>query len=300
MSNSRPASSGSIGSIARWADNSCPWPASRRKDGVAAFVMLWRVVFLLPLAFSLSAHSQAVPAAQLNYSNYVNDFAHVLNAVQQQALDNRALAFERQTGIQIAMVTVATTGDTPVFDYSYALASRWGVGQKGKDNGVLILLAINDRKYYTQVGRGLEPYFTDADAGAWMRDEVPQLRARDYAAVFNAMLEHIQAVVVPRMGSEAQPERPSSARQQGSSGSIAAGIILFLVLVVMFSAVPFGCLLPFFLGRGTGGRGGRGGVGWSGGGFGGGGFGGDGFGGGGGFGGFGGGGFGGGGAGGGW
>lgn len=274
-----------------------------------------RVFFLLLLTVGLAAQT-AVPPGQLKPQGYVNDFARVLPADQAQQLEQAATALDQQLKVQVAMVTVETTGATDVFDYSLALARQWGVGSKqaanrqDKDTGLLILLAIKDHKYYTQVGYGLEPYITDADVGTWMRGEVSDLRAGQYGAVFAGMLGHIEETLAARMPGAAErlaqvPSTRNLQRHQQGQGSPAGFVALIIFLFVIWIVGSLasrgrsggGCFWPLvlFSMMNSGGGGYRGG-GW-GGGFGGGGWGG---GGGGGFGGFGGGGFGGGGSGGSW
>ncbi|MHB8733720.1 MAG: TPM domain-containing protein [Terriglobales bacterium] len=248
------------------------------------------------LLLLLSARLWATPQP-LVHSGAVNDFAHVLSASDQAALEQRAIALESQ-GVDAVLVTVDSTNGTPISDFAYQLGHDWGVGQKGKDNGVLILVAVRDHHFWTTVGYGLEPYFTDADAGSWGRAQVGLLRRGDYAGFFNGMLDQIATTVTQRMGTAGrQAAAPVQRGAQGSgagTGGLLFGVLLFFALVLLLSRAgrggcgPAGCLLPWMM------MGGGGGGGWSGGGFGGGG------GGGGGFGGFGGGDFGGGGGGGSW
>lgn len=260
--------------------------------------------FAVLCAFSAA---QAPSAASLKPSGFVNDFAHVLSPSSAQELEQRARLLNQQLKVQVAMVTVPSVGNSDVFDYSLALAQSWGIGAKtaangqDKDTGILILLAIQDHKYQVQIGYGLEPYITDADAGTWMRALVPQLRSGDYGAVLGSMLDQIERTLAARMPGAASrlSQLPAQAqpRADNSQGYANLGWIGFLILIWIFGALASrgrggmgGCWWPLiFMNMGGGGY--RGG-GWGGGGFGGGG--------GGGFGGFGGGGFGGGGAGGSW
>lgn len=276
-----------------------------------------KVAGLIAAALLLTAGlgAQQVPAAtSLKPQGFVNDYAHVLSPDAAAQLEQAAEALNRALKVQVAMVTVTTTGQTDVSDYSYALAQHWGVGAKvaangqDKDTGLLILLAIKDRKYFTQVGYGLEPYITDADVGTWMRDLKPELRAGRYGAVFAGMLQQIETTLAARMpgaakqlqAMDAQAQLPSRGLRDERGGPSAAGqwgFIVFLIIIWILGSFAMrgrgggGCFWPLvFFSMMNSGGGYRGG--W-GGGFGGGG-------GGGGFGGFGGGGFGGGGAGGSW
>jgi len=262
-----------------------------------------------------AAAAQTVPVpASLKPTGFVNDFAGVLDANAAAALEQRARLLNQQLKVQVAMVTVASTGDTDIFDYSLQLAQAWGIGAKtaanrqDKDTGLLIFIAVRDHKYYTQIGYGLEPYITDADAGSWMRALQPQLRGGDFGAVFNGMLDQIERMLAARMPGAADrlgqlPAAPAGGNGGGGGGSPTGqiGFLVFLLIIWIVGALASrghssgmgGCLWPLiFMNLGGGGY--RGGGGWGGG------FGGGMGGGGGGFGGFGGGGFGGGGAGGSW
>ncbi|MGH9466009.1 MAG: TPM domain-containing protein [Terriglobales bacterium] len=266
------------------------------------------------LLLAAFAAAQQVPSpASLKPHGFVNDYAHVLSPSAAAQLEAAAEALNQQLKVQVAMVTVPTTGQMDTFDYSYNLAEHWGVGAKvaangqDKDTGLLIFLAIKDHKYFTQVGYGLEPYITDADVGSWMRALRPQLRAGQYGAVFAGMLQQIETTLAARMPGAAQRlqqmdasmQMPGAGRRQFSGGQdprAQLGFLAFLFIIWLVGAFSMrgrgggGCFWPLMFFGMMGGFGGGGGGGW-GGGFGGGG---------GGFGGFGGGGFGGGGAGGGW
>lgn len=269
-----------------------------------SFRLLWiiRVLALLLVAAGVMRADAPGPDSW-KPQGYVNDFAHVMTADQQAELNQQAAGIEGRLGVQIAMVTVPTVGGASVSDYAYELAHHWGVGHKGKDDGVLILIAVEDHKYSVQVGYGLEPYMTDADAGTWMRRQLPDLRAGNFNVVFGAMVSQIDETLSARMGKDgAIPPQKKAAPAQGSGplqslATIVFFVIIFLVMAAVFSrgrgCGPLGCLWPFFFGGWGGGGGNWGGGGWGGGGS-------DGGRGGGGFGGFGGGDFGGGGASGGW
>ena len=234
----------------------------------------------------------AEPVSQLKPSNYVNDFAHVLDQSTQARLNNIAEQLDHKANAQLAIVTINTLDGDDVVDYSVKLYQQWGIGKKGSDRGVLILYAIQDRKYWTTVGYGLEGILPDGKVGGFGREAVPFLKQGDYNDAISLITSRVADVIAQDAGiqlSDAQAPRapPSDSNEEGTPTAVwIIGIIIFLFLI----STSFGRSLLFWMllsGRG-GGRGG-----WGGGGFGGGG-------GGGGFGGFGGGSTGGGGAGGSW
>lgn len=260
-----------------------------------------RAVAAAVLALTLA--SPAVAAAKEKFPAFtapVVDAAGVVpDDVEQQV--NAALEdYQRRSGNQIAVAVVKTTGDKSLEDYTIDLAREWGVGTKGKDNGVLLLIAYDDHKLRIEVGRGLEGQLTDLQSGRIIRERmVPLLKANDVGGAITQGTDAIrQDLGDTQVGPLPPPPQPEPVAAPRSNGVGAAVGFLFL-LILLFSL--FGRRrrrhhwwgFPIFWGGGWGGG--------FGGGFGGGGFGGGGFGGGGGgFGGGGGGGFGGGGASGGW
>ena len=94
----------------------------------------------------------AEPVASLQPTNYVNDFAGVLDAATQARLNELCRQVEQKAHAQIAVVTVKSLDGQDVVSYAVALYQKWGIGKKGSDRGVLILLATEDHKYWTAVG----------------------------------------------------------------------------------------------------------------------------------------------------
>lgn len=100
---------------------------------------------------------------------YMRDDAGALSGSQEDSLNSMLEEYDRKTGNQIAVLLVRTTGDETIEKYSYRVASRWGMGQKGKDNGILVTIATDDHKDRIEVGKGLEEYVTDSRAGRMLR-----------------------------------------------------------------------------------------------------------------------------------
>src|SRR5579872_1461980 len=130
--------------------------------------------FILAAALAMSAF--AIDTSKLKPSGYVNDFAHVMDAGAKQRLESYCATLEQSTGVQMAIVTVDTLDGEPVEDVANRLYHQWGIGQKGKDEGVLLLLSIKDRKQRAEIGLGLEEVLTDGDAGNILRGIRPILR----------------------------------------------------------------------------------------------------------------------------
>jgi uncharacterized protein len=229
-------------------------------------------------------------------SSYVVDNAAVISADGSRVLLGMLQELEQKTGTQMIVLTVPSTDGVPIEQFALEKAEAWKLGQKGKDNGLLLVVAVKDRKYRTEVGYGLEPILPDSLTGSIQRAYlVPPFKKGDYtkgivdtAAVYAATIAKAQGVQlsgVPKV-------EPVQAQRQ-RSGGIPFGLIFLILLFLLFSSSRSrsgsflqGLLLGALLGGGRGYRGG-GGFGGFGGGFGG-------------FGGGGGGGFGGGGSSGGW
>lgn len=250
----------------------------------------------------------AEPIDSLRPTNYVNDFAGVLNASTLTRLNDLCLQVDQKAHAQIAVVTVKTLDGQDPVSYAVALYQKWGIGSKGKDRGVLILLATQDHKYWTTVGYGLEGILPDGKVGGFGREMAPLLKGGSYSGAVTLITSRIATVIAQDAGvtldnlPQTVPAQPRPA-----SPGFGPRTVVLLLLVFFFVVLPIlrgifrggggggsgglGFLLGMLLGGGGGGRGGFGGGGFGGGGFGGGG---------GGFGGFGGGSTGGGGAGGSW
>jgi uncharacterized protein len=252
-----------------------------RRAALAAFALI-----LVCLAAGPTTAKSKLP----KFSAPVVDAAGVLDESTEAHLDAELNDYQARTTNQIAVAIVKTTGDDSIEDYAIDLARSWEVGLEGKDNGVVLVLAIDDRKMRIEVGRGLEGDLTDLESGRIIRDVLrPRLQDGDYAG---AVRDGVQAIRYVLGDTGVAP--PSTVPPEESPST---GWPWFLVLIGGLS------LMSGFVARGTRRRWGMGGPIIWGGGFGGGGFGGSGGGfggGGGGFGGGGGGGFGGGGASGGW
>lgn len=261
-------------------------------------------LFALLGALSLPLPSAAEKVEALQPRGYVNDFAGVFNDPTKDQLSSLCAELDRKTRAQIAIVTIRSLEGLTEAEFTHRLLTRWGVGYKGDNRGLLILLAIKERKYRIEVGYGLEPILPDGKVGAFGREMVPLLRQGDYNAAVLHLTSRLAQVIAQDRGvtlSGKPPRRPPPQglpplRLPGERRPITEQEWFWWLVLIL--DVPFALLLVWLLKRAGGIPTGRGDGGfWGGFGGGGGGLGG---GGGGGGGGFGGGGGGGGGAGGGW
>ncbi len=267
-----------------------------------------KLAWALLLLLTFSATAVAEKINDIQPQGYVTDLAQVINPSTRQKIEMLGTEVQQKTGAQIAVVTVNSLEGESREDYAADLYKHLGIGAKGKDNGVLILIAPKDRQYKIEVGYGLEPVINDARAGDVGRDMVPDLRKGDYSAAALAGATGVAQFIaadagVQLTGIPKRTARPPTKEAPWWLPFVIMGGIFFIIRALsragrsgrgprggggVGSALPW-ILLGSGMGRGGGWGGGFGGSsgGWGGGG-------------GGGFGGFGGGSSGGGGAGGSW
>jgi uncharacterized protein len=258
---------------------------------------LFFIACLMLLVFAGSVRGLDVPPLK----GYVNDYANMMSRETRARLESELRDFEQSDSTQVAVLTVESLEGDVLESFSIRVAETWKIGQKGKDNGVLLLVVKKDRKTRIEVGRGLEGKLTDLTAGRIVQLVInPQFKRGDFDAGF---LSGIRAIIDATRGEfrADQVKRASSTRGVVSSflplivfGAVcllvlgrisrplggAAGFIGFplfgsmlglsLVAIIFlgFLGLSLGILLPFFFGGPFGGAGGyRHGVWGAGGGF---------------------------------
>jgi len=126
--------------------------------------------------------------------SWVNDFTGTLSRDEILALEKKLMAFERETTNQIVVVLIPSLKGDNLEDFSIRLAEKWKVGQKGKNNGVILLIVKNDRRIRIEVGYGLEGVLPDALAGSIIRQEIaPRFRAGQFYQGIEAGIKAIMA-----------------------------------------------------------------------------------------------------------
>jgi uncharacterized protein len=264
------------------------------------------------LLFATPAAAQTFPA---NNGSPVVDQAGVLRPEQVADLTSKSQALLAQSGRAFAVATVNSLEGYTIDDYAYRLGRAWGLGQKGKDDGVLLLIAPHERKVWIATGYGAGAFMTDAMSGVIIREDIlPHFKQNppDYGGGIEAGADAIiKQMSLPPAEAAKNVAAASQAQQQRSHSGGSPLPVIFWLMVIGFVALSHfrrgagrryrgrhGGISPWVMlwGLNALDRGSRGGSGWGGGSSWGGGSGG----GGGGFGGFGGGSFGGGGAGGSW
>jgi uncharacterized protein len=233
------------------------------------------LLVLAPFLFALDLNS-------LKPQGYVSDFAHVIDSTSRARLEDYCGRIERATGVQMAIVTLDTLDGQPIDDVSNTLFRKWGVGKKGKDEGIMLLVAIKDHKDRIEVGYGLEPILPDGFVGSVLRESRPLLRQGEYGQAMIAAADVMGSRIAQAKGVSLDFSLHQQRRMPSSGPHIPIGLIIIgaIVLLLLFSrgggggGFLAGMILGNLLGGGRGGWGGGGFGGYSGGGGGGGGFGG--------------------------
>ena len=168
---------------------------------------------------------------------FVNDFAGILSAADRQAIEIQLQDLERSTGAEVAMVTINSLGDETIETYAVKLFEAWGIGKEKEDNGLLILVAPNDREVKIEVGYGLEDVVTDLQSGNIIRNVmVPAFQQSDYATGIKGSVDAISAVI--RGSPEAaQYLVPQQTEPQGSDLNFAAIFFLIIFAINIFSRI---------------------------------------------------------------
>lgn len=254
-------------------------PLSLPGRGFLAFLLL-ALLFVAAPAFAALAFPKL--------GGRVVDAANILPPAVEASLTQKLEALEAQTGNQLVVATVPSLGGYEIEEYGYQLGRAWGIGQKDKDTGVILLVAPNERRVRIEVGYGLEPVLTDALTSIIIRRQIlPAFRAGNMPQGIEAGADAIiRQLGLPPEEAQAVAQRAveAQARTQESSGpGFGAFFWIAIILFWLFSSLVRraggrryrrrGWGAPVVIwGPGMGGWGGGGGS--SGGGFGGGGFGG--------------------------
>lgn len=242
--------------------------------------------FLTILLFIFGAYSSSAKEfPKLKEGNRVYDLANVLNAQEELQLEKKIVAYQDSTSSQIVILIEQSLDGEDDFDYTYRLAESWGIGQEGKNNGLLIAAFMDEHKLRIQVGRGLEPVITDAVSHAIINNVLkPAFRKEAYYQGFDQALDVVFAAAKGEFKGDGRKKKKAPV------GAIFIPIIA-IILVILLSrrgggGFGGGMMTGYMLGRMSGGgwgnfSSGSGGFGGGGGFSGGGGFGGGSFGGGG-------------------
>jgi len=209
---------------------------------MARRVSLILLLLLLPLAGLLA---KDVPYL----AGRVNDQANLIPPDQRQKIEAQLAQLEKETGDQVVVLTVDSLEGEPIEDYAHRVAQTWGLGQKGKNNGVLLLVSKQDRQMRIEVGYGLEPVLTDIQTNIIQTQIIiPHFKQGDYgggiAAGVDAILTSIQGKPVQAPAPEAQPSGGGNEDQPWP------GFLIFLLFILgpfILNAIRSGSWLLYII-----------------------------------------------------
>lgn len=193
----------------------------------------WMRLLLLPVLLFLSLSGFGADndfPAQPNPPRLVNDFAHFLNGSEQQQLEQKLLHYYDSTSTEIAVVTLQSIGSYEISDYAVTLFRKWGIGGRKKNNGLLILVAKEQRKIWMTTGYGMEGVLTDGMLGQIIRDEMePNFKRGDFFLAFDKATDAIFQAAAGEY--QADPKNKEGKSQRSGPGTIIIIVIIFLIIV---------------------------------------------------------------------
>ena len=226
-------------------------------------------ISILFLLFTIAGWSQNIPAKP-SPARLVNDYTNTLTDDQKATLERKLVDYDDSTSNQIVVVIIATTEDYAPVDYATKLGREWGVGNKKSNNGVVLLIAKNDRKLFISPGYGLEGAIPDITAKSIVDDViVPNFRKDDY---YRGIDLGISAIMKAAAGEYKAPAGYRKKKKDGGGGGSVIFVIIIIVIVLSmvskggggrggmmsrrgFGDVATGMILGNLLGGGRGGGG---------------------------------------------
>lgn len=197
------------------------------------------IPIVIACAFAMPASAAvAVPAPD---GHLVRDLTGTVDAALLDQLNERALALEKDTSIEFVALMVPSLGGVSIEEYSLAVMNGWGVGKKGKDNGVVYVWCPAEKRQRIQVGYGLEPYLTDIVAGRII-DEVKARVPKEphgprLAAMVDAIIERLRAASRGEAVPELTPSAPKKDPFYKKTWFILTCIVLAIILLLILLAV---------------------------------------------------------------
>ena len=163
----------------------------------------------------------------------ITDAARLLKAGDRAIIEAELAELEQKSTDQLVVVTLNSLQGHSIEDFGYDLGRAWGIGQKGKDNGILLIVAPNERKVRIEVGRGLEPIMTDAMSRIIIENAIaPQFKRGDYPAGITAGVRDIKDVLLG--DAEAVKERALGPRRTDSPDTMQIILLIFWICVVLY------------------------------------------------------------------
>ncbi|WP_342087901.1 TPM domain-containing protein [Dyadobacter sp. OTU695] len=189
------------------------------------------IYLLLAVATLTGVQAQDIPPKP-DPPRLVNDLANQLNPSERQMLEQKLIAYNDSTSSQIVIVTVPTLGDYPIADYAFKLGTEWGVGQKGKNNGIVLLWAPKERKVFIATGYGLEGAVPDAIAKRIVSQVItPRFKAGQF---YQGLSDGVDMIFKYASGEYKADPKEDSGDGGGFPPLLIVGIIFIIILIIMF------------------------------------------------------------------
>ena len=207
--------------------------------------------------------SQLIALEVPRLKSMVNDYGNVLSSKEEMQLERLLRDAQTKTSSQVVLLTIKSLQGENLEDYSLRVADKWKLGQKEFDNGVLLLVAMQEKKIRIEVGYGIEPIITDAKSGFIIRNLiVPYFKKGDYAqGIANGLLAITGLITKEFEITDEQLARYQQQQKKGGSSQLPIGFIVFIVMMILMSfgrRGRGGLFTALFLGSMlSGGRGGR-------------------------------------------
>jgi uncharacterized protein len=205
------------------------------RAALTATILVLCALFAGPQAWAQDSNSLKFP----KLTGRVVDAANILPPAEETQLTQKLKALEKQSRRQLVVATVPSLNGYEISDYAYQLGRTWGIGQKGDNNGAILLVAPNERKVWITVGYGLEPVLTDGISFLITRDAIlPKFKAGDMPggimAGTNAIIK--QLTLPPE---EAQKIAAQADKERADSrDDISPGAVIFILVVIFFFVLP--------------------------------------------------------------
>jgi uncharacterized protein len=195
------------------------------------------LIFVFAVLTALFAPASADPVYP-NLAGRVTDEADLLTPAEKADIENDLASLEQTSTDQLAVVTVKSLQGYPIEDYGVGLGRKWGIGQKGKDNGILLIVAPNDHKVRIEVGRRLEPMMTDTMSALIIQNAIlPKFRRGDYAGGIKDGVRDIKTVLLG--DAEEVKRRAAGARTPQDDPTVMIHLIIFFLIVAFIIWVNY-------------------------------------------------------------
>lgn len=201
-----------------------------------------KIIFSLLLLISFASFAQEFPAKP---TTLVNDYTNTLSATEKQQLESKLVAFDDSTSIQLAVVLIKSVGEYDINEYALGLGRKWGIGGKEKNTGVLVLVAIGDRKISIQTGYGMEGVIPDVYTKRIIENDIkPLFKDGKYYEGLDAGVNSLISL------SKGEYTRDTPVKRKNKQENGGSAIIVIIIIIAIIIAIK----------RGGGGGGGGGSV----------------------------------------